>query len=146
MRPPESDRRIFVDTSAFYATIDRHDAAHTATVATMGQIIETRRLITTNTILFELHGLLLGRLGRQIAYSALVELWVSQTVVRVRAKDEARAAAILAQYDDKNFSLTDASSFAVMERLGVGVAFTLDRHFVQFGWEVIPLEAGRRGD
>jgi predicted nucleic acid-binding protein len=47
---------------------------------------------------------------------------------------------MLAQYKDKDFSLTDALSFAVMERLGVRVAFSLDRHFVQFGWQLLPVE------
>ncbi len=102
-----------------------------------------RLLITTNAILFELHGLLVNRVNRQVAWNALVELRASQTVVRVRARDEVRATAILAQYDDKDFSLTDATSFAVMERLGIGLAFTLDRHFIQFGWETMPLDAER---
>jgi predicted nucleic acid-binding protein len=39
------------------------------------------------------------------------------TVIRVRAVDEVRARQIIYRYDDKDFSLTDAISFAVMERL-----------------------------
>jgi predicted nucleic acid-binding protein len=37
------------------------------------------------------------------------------------------------QYDDKAFSLTDATSFGVMERLGTSQAFTFDRNFLQYG-------------
>ena len=54
------------------------------------------------------------------------------------AQDEARARAIVQQFEDKEYSLTDASCFAIMERLGIPVALTLDRNFVQFGWEVLP--------
>ena len=55
-----------------------------------------------------------------------------------------RAEDILAHYQDKTFSLTDALSFAVMERLGIQAAFSLDRHFAQFGWEMVALaEPGR---
>jgi predicted nucleic acid-binding protein len=44
------------------------------------------------------------------------------------------------QYGDKDFSFTDAISFGVMERLGIHVAFTFDRHFRQYGF--IPATPG----
>jgi predicted nucleic acid-binding protein len=114
--------------------------------ATLPELVAAhRQLTTTNVVFFELHGLLLNRLGRRVALETLRELRASQTVVRVRERDEARAEEILIQYDDKDFSLTDAASFAVMERLGIRAAFTLDRHFAQFGWELVPLVETRRG-
>lgn len=64
----------------------------------------------------------------------------SVTVVRIRSRDEERALAILEQYTDNTFSLTDAASFAVMERLHVSEAFSLDHHFAQYGWTVVPGE------
>jgi uncharacterized protein len=145
MSSPEGDARIFVDTSAYYAAVDRRDASHAAVAATMRELLAARRrLTTTNAVLFELHGLLLNRLGRRVALATLSELRVSQTIVRVRERDEIRADEILTRYEDKDFSLTDALSFAVMERLGVGAALTLDRHFAQFGWVIIPFaEAGQ---
>ena len=62
-----------------------------------------RRLTTTNAVLFELHGLLLNRLGRHVALATLSELRVSQTIVRVRERDETRADEILSRYEDKAF-------------------------------------------
>ena len=139
MSSPEADARIFVDTSAYYAAVDQRDASHAAVAATMRELFAARRrLKTTNAVLFELHGLQLNRLGRRVALATLSELRVSQTIVRVRERDETRADEILSRYADKDFSLTDALSFAVMERLGVGAALTLDRHFAQFGWMIIP--------
>jgi predicted nucleic acid-binding protein len=139
MSSPEADPRVFVDTSAYYAAVDRRDAGHAAAAATMRELVaERRRLVTTNAALFELHGLLVNRLDRQIALATVSELRASQTIVRVRERDETRAEEILNHYQDKDFSLTDALSFAVMERLGVRTAFTLDRHFAQFGWEIVP--------
>jgi predicted nucleic acid-binding protein len=52
----------------------------------------------------------------------------------VSLRDERRAREIIAQYDDKDFTLTDATSFAVMERLGITYAFTFDHHFTQYGF------------
>ena len=81
---------------------------------------------------------MLNRIGRDIAARVLVEIENGPTtVVRVNARDERRARDTIAQYSDKDYSLTDAMSFAVMERLGIGAAFTLDDHFVQHGFLVI---------
>ena len=51
--------------------------------------------------------------------------------------DERRALAILRQYQDKMFSFTDATSFAVMERLNTQHAFSFDADFRQYGWIVL---------
>jgi predicted nucleic acid-binding protein len=42
---------------------------------------------------------------------------------------------ILLGQEDKDYSYVDATSFAVMERLGIETAFTFDRHFEQYGWK-----------
>ena len=48
-----------------------------------------------------------------------------------------RALEIIERYQDKEFSLTDATSFAVMERLGIEAAFAFDADFRQFGLTVL---------
>ncbi len=124
---------------------DRRDNEHEAAAAGLHRLVEDRkRLVTTNVVLFELHSLLVNRINRQVDWDALVALRASQIIVRVRERDEARAEVIVDQYDDKDFSLTDALSFSVMERLGLRLAFSLGRHFAQYGWELVPLgeEAG----
>jgi predicted nucleic acid-binding protein len=55
-------------------------------------------------------------------------------VIHPTRRDEQRALAILTQYDGKLFSLCDALSFAVMERLAITHAFTFDRNFAQYGF------------
>ena len=71
--------------------------------------------------LSELHALLLTRLDRRVAARVLEEVDASNltTVVRVATRDERRARQIVFGYTDKDFSLTDATSFAVMERLRI---------------------------
>jgi uncharacterized protein len=55
----------------------------------------------------------------------------------VTAEDELRTRQIIYRYDDKNFSLTDATSFAVMERLRITTAFTFDHNFAQYGFQLL---------
>jgi len=55
------------------------------------------------------------------------------TVVRVTKRDETRAVALLRAQADKSYSLCDALSFIVMERLRITDAIAFDRHFRQYG-------------
>ena len=131
--------RVFVDTSVYFAPANRRDAGHAPASALMRNLAERRRrLVTTTFVLAELRALL-TRLDRRIAARVLSEVDASAltTVERVTARDERRAREIVFGYTDKDFSLTGATSFAVMERLRVGQAFTLDRNFAQFGWSVL---------
>jgi predicted nucleic acid-binding protein len=93
--------------------------------------------LLTNFIVAETHALLLNRLNADIA-----RRWVLDNawpIERAREDDEARARVILRQYSDKTFSYTDATSFAIMERLGVKAAFAFDPHFRQHGFQVLGL-------
>lgn len=42
------------------------------------------------------------------------------------------------KYKDKSYSLTDCLSFVVMEQQEIATALTLDRHFIQAGFQVLP--------
>jgi uncharacterized protein len=131
-------RRTLIDTSAYFALIDRDDAYNTRANAVITAV--RGRLYTTNYILAETHALLLKRLGRSHATRFIVQAERDPTnLIRVRKSDELRAIEIITIHDDKDYTLTDATSFAVMERLGITTAFTFDRHFAQYGFAVLGL-------
>jgi len=127
--------RALLDTSAYYALTDRGEHTHQTAQRIRQRLIAQRwRLFTTNFILAETHALLLSRLGSHTALRVLLEIDRSNTtIIRITASDERAARALLEQYDDKAFSLTDALSFVVMERLAISHAFTFDRNFTQYG-------------
>ena len=133
-------RRVLVDTSGYFALLNTRDAKHGPAKAVAERLAdESVRQFTTNAILFETHALILTKIGRHVARRFLEDLLQSATiVVRVAARDEQRAFVLIGQYDDKNFSFTDALSFAVMERLRISTAFTFDRNFTQYGLAVLP--------
>lgn len=98
-------------------------------------------LFTTNVVATETHGLVLARAGRNAALRTLQQIYAArESLIRIDEGEERRAMDILVQYDDKDFSFADATSFAVMEGLGIDTAVAFDRHFAQFGWQVMGAE------
>jgi uncharacterized protein len=128
--------RVFVDTSAIYALVDRDDANHAAARTAFTRLRRLRaEPVITNFIVAEGHALLLARLGPSIARAWLTRIvW---SIERVTVEDEDAAGKIICTHVDKTYSYTDATSFAVMKRLHLGRVVTFDRHFHQFGFETI---------
>ncbi|MDH7578285.1 MAG: PIN domain-containing protein [Bacillota bacterium] len=117
--------KIMVDTSAIYALLDRSDNQHQKAVSILQEISKKQlAVVITNFIVAECHALLSSRLGPEIARSWLKGLcW---PVERVTEDDEQRAQEIIFTYVDKTFSYTDATTFAVMERLGISAVLAFD--------------------
>jgi len=91
--------------------------------------------LTTNFVFDEAYALILSRLGRDraIGWGEALKRSSLVQVVRVDEDHEERAWQILVQFEDKDFSYTDATSFAVAESYGIDEVFALDRHFQQYG-------------
>ncbi len=126
-----------MDTSAWYAIIDKNDRDHPTAITKMQNL--DRPLVTSNYVLNEILTLLKARLGPSVAIPFGQKLWNQEvaSLVRITEKDEERAWGIFEQYEDKGFSFTDCTSFALMERLEINTAFVFDDHFVQYGKFVI---------
>jgi predicted nucleic acid-binding protein len=132
-------RAVFVDSSAFLALASVRDEHHVSALRIQSLITAGNwRMVTTTFVLAELHALALTRRDQRFALGLIDRIERGNvSVVRVLEDDWQAARSILHRYDDKDFSWTDALSFAVMNRLGIASAFTFDRHFSQFGLYVL---------
>lgn len=120
------------DSSAILAILDADEPTHAAALETAKALAKDRCAgFITNYIEAEAHALLLSRLGRAAALHWLMHPTLA--IERALAADETNARALLAQYTDKDWSLCDAVSFAVMDARGVRQAFSYDQHFRQWG-------------
>ncbi|MBI4378631.1 MAG: PIN domain-containing protein [Nitrospinae bacterium] len=130
-------RRLFVDTGAWYAIVDKKDPDHNK--AKYFLKINKIPLITTNFVFDETITLLRCRLGWNVAKDFGHSLKSSKFVslISIKDEDEERAWEIFLKYKDKDFSYTDCTSFAVMERLKMDTAFTFDSHFQSMGLKVV---------
>src|SRR5262245_49426542 len=113
------ERRVFTDSSAYLALLDRRDQHHAAASAILQRLAQDRfGSYTTNTDVIEAHALILSTMEWTVATRFLHGMERGgTTIIRVRDRDEERPKTIIYQYSDKEFSFTDAISFAVMERL-----------------------------
>ena len=125
---------VFVDTGAHYALVDSGDPEHIASRTLLTSCVTAKRsLLTSDLVLGETYTLIQSRLGKALALSYCGKIRMeTEWVAPVTAEDIGRAWGILADYADQDFSFVDATSFALMERLGLSVAFAFDHHFDVF--------------
>ena len=125
-------RSVLWDSSAILALLDADDADHARAVAVAREIAsEARPSFITNYIEAEAHALLVRKLGRTIARQWL--LTGGLPVVRAVPAEEQKGREILARHTDKDWTLCDAISFAMLDARHIGQAFTFDHHFRQYG-------------
>jgi predicted nucleic acid-binding protein len=135
---------VFVDTSAFMAQVSAEEVHHEA-VALAVAAIERRRAqsLTTNAVVIETANLLRRRHGYEASQSflAMVQATAAEGGVIVLYENEEvmdEASGIFNAWADKKLSLTDTVSFAVCHRLGIKTALSLDEHFREAGFQVLP--------
>lgn len=121
---------VFVDTSAFFALTDADDRNHDAAARALKRLGKARRgLVTSTYVIDEVITLVRMRLGHRTAVELGERLERTRWCHVVEVTHETRMVAwqIFVRYDDRSFSLTDCTSFALMRGLGLAEAFTFDR-------------------
>lgn len=134
-------RPMFVDTAAWVSAADSADISGPLVRQIRDQwLSEGAILVTTDYVVDETLTTIRFRLGLDAA-----EAWWRQiegsTRLRVESVGEARrerARSLFFGYRDKDVSFTDCCSFVVMRDLRIRRVLTLDHHFRQMGFEVVP--------
>ena len=127
----------FVDAAAWIALLNRSDDLHARAVAVRKELYRTRTsLVTTEFVLMEVADALSSPPLRSHIGPFLRGLRQTPMLTLVPADSSlfAEGLALYEQRPDKDWSLTDCSSFTVMSHRGIRTAFTSDRHFVQAGF------------
>ena len=133
--------KLFVDSSAWTASFNPRDKyfarARQALQSIAGQEVE---FVTTDYVLDETLTNLQSGYSHAVAENFGV--WVlKQANIRIEYITEAiwnDAWAMFQQYDDKDFSFTDCTSFVVMQRHKLREVFSFDHHFEQMGFRLWP--------
>ncbi len=124
---------IFADTGAWYAVADRSDRHHASASRFYIKRAQTRDLVTSDLVVAETWALLTAHLGRPAALTFWETLRdVQVPMLTVDPADLEAAWRIAQDFPDQDFSFTDCTSFALMERRGIEDAFTFDKHFLVY--------------
>ena len=135
---------VFVDSSALKANYDAGDGHHLSADKFI-RSVESREagvtgFVTTDYVLDE--AVTLTRFAHSHAKAVeLAEATIASKFVEVVYSDEglfSEAMDVFRRHADKEWSLTDCLSFAVMRRRGITTAFAFDTHFKQAGFSTVP--------
>jgi predicted nucleic acid-binding protein len=126
--------RRFADTYFFLSLLNVNESAHAQSLQYAGE--RGAEVVTTEWVLMEVADGLASRGYRNTFVALLRELETRQgaRVVRADHASFADAVTLYSQRPDKDWSLTDCTSFNVMTRLRLTEALTADHHFEQAGF------------
>jgi len=122
---------VYVDTSAWYAAADVDDAGHDCAARWLEEFAGA--LLTSDHVLVEKWFLATRRLGVEVAEQLVngIRLGIARVEPAIVADLEV-AARIDGDFAGQAFSLVDRTSWAIMQRLGVHDAISLDADFSVF--------------
>ncbi len=130
---------VFADASYWIALHNPNDSLHDKAAATSRSLRNTG--ITSDWVLTELLNDFSKRGPRQrsLASTSVEMLLIGQEVTVERQSPESFAAALkfYRERPDKSWSMTDCSSFLILERYGIDSALTYDRRFEQAGFKAL---------
>lgn len=129
---------IFVDTGAWFARFVPDDPDHSRVTSWFAANHEP--LVTSDYCVDELLTLLVFRKRPKLAVEVGRELF-DETIARLHfvTRDQIQRAWILfRQRASAGWSFTDCTSKIVIDELNVSTAVALDRHFAEFGVNVLP--------
>ncbi len=131
--------RIFVDTSAFFALLDRDDGNHRKARTAWDTILGPDNvLVTTNYVLIECFALLQSRLGIEAARGFQEDIVPLLNVEWADAAVHKTGVGALLATGRRKLSLVDCVSFEIMRHMGIKTVFSFDHHFQEQGFHRIP--------
>lgn len=131
-------QKIFIDSSAIYALVDKDDASGPPIESFLKE--KKPFLVTTNFIFAEALSLITKRLSKRVGIQTGEFLQNSRviTIIFLEGEIQKEAWNYYKKYKDKDFDFIDATSFIFCHTRGIREVITLDHHFSQMGFKTVP--------
>jgi uncharacterized protein len=137
VNPSRNKPQVFVDTAAWIAILNADDSLNSQAEAELNRLLQQRTLlITTEFVLLEVADALSVSCFRQQAAGFIYDCWQSSILEVIQGSHAlfAKGLSLFEQRADKDWGLTDCTSFIVMQERRIREALTSDRHFEQAGF------------
>jgi uncharacterized protein len=139
-------KKLFLDSGPIIARVNDKDPDHEFVQKQLRELkknpLDFGFLYTTNYIIDEAVTHVLYSTKRHDVAVKVLDLVESSGIIQVLWVDqeiEKRAREIFRKFSDQRFSLTDCTSFAIMERNEITHAFTFDgQHFKAMNFSIFP--------
>lgn len=131
---------VFVDSGAWIALALTRDPMHARAFAAWRELTEARaRLHTSVPVVLETFTFLDRRTRRDVAvaWKDSLEALTGLRVLACSAAEMHGAWAYFARHDLHKLSAVDATSFVLMARHDIRVAFAFDHHFASVGFRLV---------
>jgi len=129
---------IFIDTSAFFAVLDKRDRNHPAADRIWQRIITSGDvLLCHNYVLVEISALLQHRLGLEAVRTFEEDIGPLLNVLWIDERTHRSAVSALLAASRRSLSLVDCVSFEVMLAAGIRTAFVYDSDFKEQGFDCL---------
>jgi len=129
---------IFIDTSAFFAVLDKRDGNHPAADQIWQRIITSGDvLLCHNYVLIEISALLQHRLGLDAVRTFEENIVPLLNVLWIDEQTHRSAVSALLAASRRSLSLVDCASFEVMRAAGIKTAFVFDSDFKEQGFDCL---------
>lgn len=132
--------RVFVDTSGWVALFIKNDSNHVNAVSSYERLRESGSLLyTSDYVIDETITTILSRAGKKKSIQVGEILFSTRllTVLPITPQYFTDSWKIYKAYLDKNFSFTDATSLALMKKLGISRMIGFDQEFRRVGIELL---------
>ncbi len=129
-------RTVFADAAYWIGLFYPKDQLHEAVVKASASLVKTR-LVTSEMVLAEVLNGLARYLNLRSAVATAIGAIMADPnteVVPQTAMLFREALVLYRSHHDKEWGLTDCSSFVIMRQRGLGEALTYDHHFEQAGF------------
>jgi len=129
---------VFIDTSAFYALMDRSDRYHDKAKKLWAALLDEEiNLKTSNYIIIETLALLQSRLGFDAAHLYASDILGLVDICWVDEQRHNLAFELWLSLGRKKLSFVDCVSFIIMRYYRLEKVFGLDRHFDEQGFKIL---------
>ena len=130
--------RIFIDTSAFYALLDRDDANNQKATKVWTNLLGAEHtLVTSNYILVEAFALMQNRLGLAAVRGFQEDMLPLINIEFISPEMHRSGIAALLSASRRSLSLVDCVSFEFMRSSGIKTVFAFDTQFREQGFTVL---------